>query len=262
MPKKENEEWAGSKWFWICILIEFLLILWLFFHQQLTEFPEQYDWIWDYLWAFFVILLAFGALLYPLGFLLFGSKISSVIIIVLTTFVWIILPIYDEYKDPKRQCYDRTTYDYDWNNDVKCINKYWESKMFTYKQIREVAPKAVEWWWSTDITILDDKYTQEIYRLINEHMFDKNWNCVKPYNIFSKDRDAYYWFELERKLAELELNWKAVETDLDDWPHSLDFRFWVRYEAMAHFSYIWCMDWCWLASDTKEYRNCVFGPLF
>ncbi len=261
--KNENskKDWTETKYFWICNIVEFVLIGWIRFYYGISHFPNQYTCIKDFANAFLLFLVFYMLVFaYPI-FMICCSRKGTIITIVLTIIVWIMIivnPIIKDYNDPKWKCYDRTTYDNNRNNDIKCVNKYWEVEWMEYEDIKNIAPNAVIWWGDSDTKIRDDKYTKEIYNLINEHMYNSKWECVKPYNIFDKERDAYYWYELLHKIVQLEQAGVEFETDIEDWPHSLDFRFWVRYNASAKLWYMWCLNWCWLMSDTKEYKNCVF----
>ncbi len=255
----ENRErdWTETKYFWICLLIELILIIWNYFYRGASRFPEQYSKIWDYFNSLIVLLVFLAFLFLPL-LIIFSSKKWSMIIIILTIFIWIVIPIYDELKDEKWQCYDRTTYNYKWNNDVKCINKHWETKWMSYSEVKNIAPNAVSWWIKSDTDVWDDDVTKKLYNLINEHMYNSKWECIEPYNVFDKERDAYYWYELSKKISDLELDGIKLVSIIDNQSHSFDFRFWERYRASAIMWYIWCLHWCWLIRDTKEYDNCVF----
>jgi len=41
----ENRErdWTETKYFWICLLIELILIIWNYFYRGASRFPEQYS---------------------------------------------------------------------------------------------------------------------------------------------------------------------------------------------------------------------------
>lgn len=253
MTEEEKKEWEWSKGYGICILIEFLLIIWTVFYFGLTNHPEQYTWIWNYASTFFLILLCFVifyAWLHPL----LASKTIFITVVSLTGIlcsIMIIKPIIDEYKDEKWQCYDRTTYDYERNNDIKCINKYWEVKLMRFEDAKKITDLSSRYHSRYEVS------TDELYDLVNQHMYNSKWECVEYYNIFDKERDAYYWYELEDKIVELELNWIQF-TDTNGRPHSVDFRLWEMYRATAKIWYLWCLVWCWLMSKSDEYMNCIF----
>ena len=64
-----------------------------------------------------------------------AKKIWIFRIIILTIFYWYIVKVWIE-NNQNRTCYDKTSIDYNRQNDMKCINKIWEIKRTDYEWAR------------------------------------------------------------------------------------------------------------------------------
>ncbi len=125
-----------------------------------------------------------------------------------------------------------------------------------YKDAKEMAPNAFTWWSRDNIYFNYEEFKNNVYGLVDEYMYDENWNCREPSNIFDKESDAYYWYELSKKIAELEENWKHFDTGIGNQPHSLDFRLGDWYRNNSMYWYYFCLGWCWLKGNGKKYVEC------
>lgn len=123
-------------WQRIIILYTCIPSMIIFAWRQYQNFPQN--------WAIEAIMLGIltPLAMFPIRWCIIeimdednAKKIWIFRIIILTIFYWYIVKVWIE-NNQNRTCYDKTSIDYNRQNDMKCINKIWEIKRTDYEWAR------------------------------------------------------------------------------------------------------------------------------